>query len=271
MPELPEVETSRRGIMPHLKAKRVKQVIVRQARLRWPVPAAFARDLPGQSIDQIKRRGKYIILYCSEGAALIHLGMSGALRVVDNRSELRKHDHIDIILSDKKILRYNDPRRFGALLWTTDDPLQHSLLAKLGPEPLSQAFNVDYLFNKAQASRQAIKVLIMNSHVVVGVGNIYASEALFFAGIKPHAVAASISRARLQRLVDAIKQVLQQAIKQGGTTLRDFVNPAGQPGYFKQSLQVYGRADQPCYQCGRELAQMKLAQRSTVYCSRCQR
>jgi formamidopyrimidine-DNA glycosylase len=271
LPELPEVETSCRGIAPYVTGQRIQRIQVRQWQLRWPIDRALPQALPGQTIKQVARRGKYILLSCNTGTLILHLGMSGSLRLVERDCPLRKHDHVDLCLANQKIVRFNDPRRFGAYLWTRDDPEQHPLLSALGPEPLSPAFNLAYLWEKAQHRQSAIKTFIMDSHIVVGVGNIYANEALFLAGIKPQARTGSISRIRLQRLIAAIVQVLQQAITQGGTTLRDFINPSGQPGYFKQKLLVYGRAGQPCYRCGRELAELILGQRSSVYCTQCQR
>jgi formamidopyrimidine-DNA glycosylase len=199
------------------------------------------------------------------------LGMSGSLRVVDSRSEVKKHDHVDLVLANKKILRFNDPRRFGAFLWTQSDPLQHWLLATLGPEPLSRAFTADYLAAKVSGRKQAIKLAIMDSKVVVGVGNIYASEALFYAGIRPQAMANSVGIVRLEQLVVVIQEVLRSAIRQGGTTLRNFVNPQGTPGYFKQALAVYDRAGLPCVECQKPLSHTLLGQRATYYCVHCQR
>lgn len=270
MPELPEVETTRRGILPHVCGQTVTQVIIRQPRLRYPVPARLRQELVGQSITTVSRRAKYLLLGTSSGTVIIHLGMSGSLRLVSAATPAQPHDHVDIVLHNKQCLRLRDPRRFGLVLWTRRDPLQHKLLSGLGPEPLAATFNAEYLQQRAQGRRSAIKSLIMDGHIVVGVGNIYASEALFMAGIHPRRQAGRISLARYVRLVDQIRLVLTNAIAQGGTTLKDFYHGADQPGYFKQSLQVYGRADQPCLQCGGSIRQVILAQRATYYCPHCQ-
>ncbi|MCF6322946.1 MAG: bifunctional DNA-formamidopyrimidine glycosylase/DNA-(apurinic or apyrimidinic site) lyase [Gammaproteobacteria bacterium] len=271
MPELPEVETTRAGIEPHLLRQRVVGVKVYQRKLRQPVTAGLAAGLKNKKIQAVERRGKYLLLKSESGTAIIHLGMSGSLRLVDQSIPLEKHDHVEFLLASGQSLRYRDPRRFGVVLWTTHDPLQHPLIMKLGVEPLEDEFDVDYLYKIMQQRSVAIKQLIMNGQVVVGVGNIYASEALFRAGIHPARAAKRISRARCERLVVAIKSVLAAAIKQGGTTLRDFYNGAGEPGYFKQCLQVYGRGGDACVQCGAVIRQIVQGQRSTWYCGRCQR
>jgi formamidopyrimidine-DNA glycosylase len=270
VPELPEVETTRAGIAPHVEGKRVRQVIVRDRRLRWPVSAALGRELSGQLIERVRRRGKYLLLETAAGTCIIHLGMSGSLRIVAQDSPAEKHDHVDIVLSSGKSLRLRDPRRFGCVLWTKRDPEKHKLLASLGPEPLSEDFNADYLKDKAGKRKQAIKTFIMNSKVVVGVGNIYANEALFLSGIRPTRPAGRLSKPRMGLLVDSIKQVLGRAIRAGGTTLRDFVNGDGKPGYFSQQLNVYGRGGKPCINCGTALKEIQLGQRATVYCPKCQ-
>lgn len=270
MPELPEVETSRRGIEPHILNKKVTDVIIRQKQLRWPIPARLKSQLKGQLIRQVERRGKYILLRTDVGTAILHLGMSGSLRILPTGTPAEKHDHVDIVFG-KITLRLRDPRRFGALLWTSADPLQHKLLSKLGPEPLSDEFNADYLYQLSRTRKVAIKTLIMNSQVVVGVGNIYASESLFAAGISPLRRADRISLPRYQRLVIAIKDILQRAIAQGGTTLRDFTRQDGKPGYFQQILNVYGRGQQPCPHCAQAIKQITQAQRSTFYCPHCQK
>lgn len=270
MPELPEVETVRRGINKYVKGQQINAVEIHQPQLRWPIPPLIKRLLPGHSIIEIKRRGKYLLLNCGVGTIIIHLGMSGSLRIQNSEATLQKHDHVVFRLSNQTSLCFNDPRRFGCLLWEEHDPLQHRLLSKLGPEPLSKAFDVDYLFAKSRKRQVAIKQFIMNSQVVVGVGNIYACEALFNAGIHPECAAAKLSKPRYQRLVDAIKRILAQAIKQGGTTLRDFITVEGKPGYFKQQLHVYGRGGEACTNCKATLKSIRLAQRSTVYCSHCQ-
>lgn len=271
MPELPEVETTCRGIAPHITGQTVKSVVIRQSKLRWPIPAGLKKDLTGQRIEHISRRGKYLFLHATVGTVIIHLGMSGSLRIVSKQDAAKKHDHVDIILNNGCILRLHDPRRFGAVLWTRRSPLQHKLIRDLGPEPLSDDFNVDTLFQRSRKRQLAIKHFIMDSKIVVGVGNIYASEALFRAGIRPSTAAGRVSRARYQQLASTIKAVLSEAIKQGGTTLRDFTNSEGKPGYFQQKLQVYGREGQPCITCGTIIKRVQQGQRATYYCSHCQR
>ncbi len=270
MPELPEVETTRRGITLHLEGKIIKTVIVREKRLRWQIPDILAVILPNQQIQQIHRRGKYLLFECSAGHVLIHLGMSGSLQVLPSNTPPKKHAHLDIVFTHGQCLRYHDPRRFGCVLWTSDPILDHPLLINLGPEPLSAAFTGKHLHHKAQGRRVAVKNYIMNSHIVVGVGNIYANEALFLAGIHPACAAGSISLVRYQRLADMIKQVLSAAIEMGGTTLRDFTDSVGKPGYFKQALRVYGRAGNACVQCGNSVLGQKIGQRATYYCPVCQ-
>ena len=270
MPELPEVETSLRGVTPWLAGQQVVGVEVRERRLRWPVPAAIDRELPGRFIRSLRRRAKYLLFQTDAGTLMLHLGMSGSLRIVDAGTPAGKHDHVDIAVASGKMLRFRDPRRFGSLLWTAD-PGRHPLLARLGPEPLSDDFDGDHLWRAARGRRAPIKSLIMNGRVVVGVGNIYASEALFMAGIHPARRADRISRARMQRLAAAIRAVLAQAIRAGGTTLRDFANGDGEPGYFSLELKVYGRDGEPCPSCDAPIAAAVLGQRSTWYCKRCQR
>jgi formamidopyrimidine-DNA glycosylase len=271
MPELPEVETSRRGIDPHVCGRTVSETLVRQGNLRWPVPEQITSGLAGQTILSTGRRGKYLLLNTAAGCLIIHLGMSGSVRIVDSSQPAGKHDHVDIVFSGGMILRYHDPRRFGCILWSPHPVAQHPLLCDLGPEPLSDEFAVDYLFKRSRGRKTPIKSFIMDSHVVVGVGNIYANEALFMAGIKPQAEAGSVSRARLQRLVASIKEVIAHAITVGGTTLRDFVGGDGKPGYFQQSLRVYGRGGEICKSCSSTLLEIRQTQRSSVYCPRCQR
>ncbi len=271
MPELPEVETTRRGISPHVCGKRVERLIVRQRQLRWPVPAALSRRLPGRRIDDMRRRGKYLLLALDRGTLIIHLGMSGSLRILRRQEGPGPHDHIDLLLDDNSRLRFTDPRRFGAWLWTESAALAHPLLAQLGPEPLDPDFSADYLHTLSQQRRTAVKNFIMNSRVVVGVGNIYANEALFRAGIHPARAAGRISWTRYEGLVSAIKTVLNEAIEQGGTTLRDFVDGEGRPGYFSQSLQVYNRGGQDCSRCGASIRDTRIGQRSSYFCPRCQR
>ncbi|UTM57493.1 bifunctional DNA-formamidopyrimidine glycosylase/DNA-(apurinic or apyrimidinic site) lyase [Photobacterium sp. CCB-ST2H9] len=268
MPELPEVEVSRMGITPHVVGQTVTQVTVRNPSLRWPVPAEL-QLLQGQTIRGVSRRAKYLLLETDAGFAIIHLGMSGSLRILPEDVPPAKHDHVDVKLASGEVLRYNDPRRFGAWLWQERDS-EHPVLSKLGPEPLSEEFNTPYLIGKAQGKRTVIKQFIMDNQVVVGVGNIYANESLFSAGIHPQAPAGSLSPERLSLLVDEIKSVLNKAITQGGTTLKDFRQSDGKPGYFAQELQVYGKAGQPCPRCGQRLNEAKIGQRATVFCSGCQ-
>lgn len=270
MPELPEVETTRRGIEPHIEGQQVVRLVVRQPKLRWPVPDNLAELMQGQVIQHVERRGKYLLLRISSGAVMIHLGMSGSLYLVPADQPAAYHDHVDIVLASGLALRLTDPRRFGSVLWQPEGE-SHPLLSKLGPEPLSEGFNVEYLWQCCQGRKGAIKQLIMDSHIVVGVGNIYANEALFGAGIHPKRAAGRISKQRLSRFVEEIKQVLAKAIEQGGTTLKDFVGGDGKPGYFKQELQVYGRGGEKCVNCNAELKEIRLGQRSTVYCPECQR
>jgi formamidopyrimidine-DNA glycosylase len=270
VPELPEVETSRRGIAPWVEQQEVCGVVVRDRRLRWPVPLDIDNRLPGQQIRSVARRAKYLLFDTAAGTALLHLGMSGSLRIIDQDEPAGKHDHVDIRFRSGKALRFRDPRRFGLLLWT-EDPFRHALLRDLGPEPLSEAFDGDHLWRAARGRRVSVKPFIMNSSVVVGVGNIYASEALFRAGIHPKRRAGRISRARMHGLAEAIRSVLQRAIEAGGTTLRDFHGGDGEPGYFRQQLDVYDRAGLPCRNCDAPIRSVVLGQRSTYYCLRCQR
>ncbi|MCC5835796.1 MAG: bifunctional DNA-formamidopyrimidine glycosylase/DNA-(apurinic or apyrimidinic site) lyase [Opitutales bacterium] len=270
MPELPEVETTCRGVRPHLVGRIVAGLTVREARLRWPVPAAL-KCLEGHRIEAVERRAKYLLIRSQLGTAIVHLGMSGNLRVSEPTLELRKHDHVLLDLDSGLQLRYHDPRRFGAWLWTETDPYEHSLLKSLGPEPFGEDFNVDCLQQACKGRQRSIKETIMDAKVVVGVGNIYACEALFMAGIHPGRAAGKVSRPRLKRLVDAIREVLASSIEQGGTTLRDFLREDGSPGYFRQQLRVYGRSGEVCRRCESPVKQITLGQRSTFYCERCQR
>ena len=270
MPELPEVETTRRGLSPHLIGRRVLELVVRQPRLRWPVPPELAAGLRGQRIDGIERRAKYLLVHAGSGSALLHLGMSGSLRVVPAATPVAVHDHVDWRLDSGRVLRYTDPRRFGCQLWQPCGEV-HPLLAGLGPEPLSDAFDGDLLWTRSRGRRAAVKLLLMDQAIVVGVGNIYASEALFAAGIHPRRAAGSVSRARYARLADEAKRILAHAIRRGGTTLRDFISPDGLPGYFEQELFVYGRAGKPCRVCATPIRASVLGQRSTFHCPRCQR
>lgn len=272
MPELPEVETTRRGISGHVIGLTISSIRVNNPNLRWPVPVVEMQSaLPGQKILSVKRRAKYLLLDCGTGCIIIHLGMSGSLRIVDQSVTLEKHDHVEILFENGKSLRLRDPRRFGSVLWTENAVHEHRLLARLGPEPLAEDFNGDYLFKKTRNRRCSIKNLIMNAQCVVGVGNIYASEALFHAGIRPGKAAAVLSRKSCQRLATEVKQVLSNAIAAGGTTLRDFTNSEGQAGYFSQSLFVYGREGEPCLQCGAAIKRKLIGQRSSFYCPNCQK
>ncbi len=271
MPELPEVETTRRGIAPHLEHAIPTQIRVRQPQLRWPVEIASFEHWCGAPITRVQRRGKYLILTNTNGHVLIHLGMSGSLRILLANTQPHKHDHIDLVLHNGKILRYTDPRRFGAwLFWDEPDPLTHPLLAKLGPEPLSDTFNSAYLYARTQKSRRAIKTLIMDSRTIVGAGNIYANEALFQAGIHPSQPAHTLNTQQIKTLTTAIKTILAQAVELGGTTLQDFTQPDGKPGYFAQTLQVYGKTGKPCPTCGHTIEQITLGQRSSYFCPICQ-
>jgi len=271
MPELPEVETSRRGIEPHILGKTITNIEIRQHKLRWPIPKNLSSLATGQKIRAVCRRAKYIYLKLDNGNIIIHLGMSGSLRICNKDSVAEKHDHIDICTSNNKVLRLRDPRKFGCVLWSAGDINQHKLIKSLGPEPLDDAFTADYLHTKASKRSCSIKSFIMNSHMVVGVGNIYASESLFKAGINPKRKSGNISLLRLANLVDAIKTTLLESIEQGGTTLKDFTGEDGQPGYFAQKLLVYGRAGEDCSVCGKPIKQFTQQQRTTFYCSKCQR
>ncbi|MDX2345791.1 MAG: bifunctional DNA-formamidopyrimidine glycosylase/DNA-(apurinic or apyrimidinic site) lyase [Legionella sp.] len=270
MPELPEVETSRRGISPHLLNKQVTSVLLRHHQLRWPIPSNLAEFIEGKTLLSIDRRAKYLLFNFANGTLLIHLGMSGSLRICPINTPAQKHDHADIIFSEC-ILRYTDPRRFGAILWLGLTPETSSLLNHLGPEPLSEEFNAEYLYKLSATRKVAVKQFIMDQHVVTGVGNIYATEALFEAGIHPKRSAGNISQKRYSLLVDIIKQILQKAIQQGGTTLKDFVGSDGKPGYFQQTLQVYGKAGENCPACKTPLKAIKLSARNSVFCPNCQR
>lgn len=271
MPELPEVETTRAGIAPQITGRRVSKVIVRDRRLRWPVPPALARELPGQRVHEVTRRAKYLLLKADTGSVILHLGMSGSVRILTRGLAPLPHDHIDIRFGRAAILRFNDPRRFGCVLWTRRDPFSHPLLADLGPEPLSADFAGEKLYESSRGRKVAIKNFIMNAQVVVGVGNIYASEALYLAGIHPRRPAGRISLARYNELAAQVQRVLRAAIRAGGTTLRDFTDSDGLPGYFSQSLKVYGRTGLPCKRCGEAIRQEVIGQRSTFFCPHCQR
>ena len=269
MPELPEVETTKRGIMPHVHKQIVQNVVVRKSSLRWPVTRGLKQKLTQQKVQDLERRAKYLLFRTDAGHLIIHLGMSGSLRLVNHQTEPRKHDHIDIEFQ-KRILRFHDPRRFGAVLWTTKDPLQHKLLIKLGPEPLGDEFDGEHLHRHAKNKKVTIKSFIMNSHIVVGVGNIYASEALFLSGIHPQRAAGRISLARYNVLAENIKLVLSKAIELGGTTLRDFVREDGSPGYFSNQLNVYNQTGKPCPVCKTLIKVRTIGQRSSFFCVKCQ-
>lgn len=270
MPELPEVETTLLGIKPHILYQTIKSCVIRQPQLRWPIPTDKLVRLNGYRIDSIERRGKYLILTIHDGAILIHLGMSGCLQIVSEDQAINKHDHVDIQFTNHVILRYTDPRRFGAILWAANDPYQHPLIAKLGLEPFAPQFTGEYLHKQAVMRKCPVKSLIMDNKTVVGVGNIYATEALFGAKIHPTTPANKLSLQHMNVLVEQIKAILQRAITQGGTTLKDFLNSDGKPGYFIQQLQVYGRAGLPCLHCRTPIRSMRIGQRTTCFCINCQ-
>ena len=271
MPELPEVETTLRGLSPHLTGQCIKQVIIRNPQLRWPVPENLPQILRKQTIYKLHRRAKYLLLECDSGTLILHLGMSGSLRVLPASTPAEKHDHFDLILANGKLMRLRDPRRFGAVLWHEGNISLHPLLAKLGPEPLLENFDAQYLYCATRKRSAAIKLVIMDSHVVVGVGNIYASESLFHAGIRPQLAAGKLSLPRCAKLVQTIRDTLTASIAQGGSTLRDFTDSNGKPGYFQQSYMVYGRTGEPCRVCRTSIRQIVQGQRSTFYCPVCQK
>jgi formamidopyrimidine-DNA glycosylase len=271
LPELPEVETTRRGLAPHVRRRRIAALNVYDRRLRWPVARGLARKVAGQRIERVGRRAKYLLLGLESGTLLLHLGMSGNLRAVPADTPRLKHDHFDLLLDSGLAVRFNDPRRFGSLVYTEGEPGKHPLLARLGPEPFTAAFNAQYLFRITRRRRVAIKQLLMNSNLVVGVGNIYASEALFRARLRPQRQARTLSRADAARLVRGIRAVLRQAIRAGGTTLRDYLGADGAPGYFRQRLYVYERRGKPCRRCGTPVRGFVQGQRSTYYCRSCQK
>ncbi len=270
MPELPEVETSRRGISPHIIGSKVLDLIIRQPQLRWKIPTDLLIHLKDKQLLSIDRRAKYLLLNFESGTLLIHLGMSGSLRICPLQSPIEKHDHVDIVFNSC-LLRYTDPRRFGAILWLGLSPQDCKLLSILGPEPLSEAFTGKHLFELAEKRKLPVKQFIMDQKVVTGVGNIYATEALFAAGISPIRSAGNISLKRYQRLTLAIRVILEQAIQQGGTTLKDFVGGDGKPGYFQQTLHIYGKTGGNCPKCQTALKSLKLASRNSVYCPKCQK
>jgi formamidopyrimidine-DNA glycosylase len=271
VPELPEVETTRRGIEPHVVGRRIARLLVHDRRLRWPVDLKLVAAVAGSSIRRAGRRAKYLLLETEAGTLILHLGMSGSLRVLPVATPRVAHDHVDIELDSGQTLRFNDPRRFGSLLFTTEDPAHHPLLKGLAPEPLEDGFGGEYLWKITRRRAVAIKQLVMNSRLVVGVGNIYASEALFRARVRPRRQARSLSRAECTKLARAIKSTLAMAVKVGGTTLRDYVGADGSPGYFRQKLYVYERAGKPCRVCRKPIKQFTQGGRSTYWCANCQK
>lgn len=275
MPELPEVETTRRGLAPHVEGRTITDVTLRRPDLRWPIPPEIHALLPGQRIAAVRRRAKYLLLDTQAGSALLHLGMSGSLRVLPASTPVKAHDHVDLLLEGgardgRRVLRFTDPRRFGCLLWQPPGET-HELLRELGPEPLSDLFHGDALFELSRGRKAPVKTFLMDQKIVVGVGNIYAAEALFEAGISPLRAAGKVSRGRYALLAAAVKRILAYAIERGGTTLRDFIRPDGEPGYFELELSAYGRGGEPCPRCGRPLKQALIGQRATVWCGHCQK
>ncbi|HMB57115.1 MAG TPA: bifunctional DNA-formamidopyrimidine glycosylase/DNA-(apurinic or apyrimidinic site) lyase [Arenimonas sp.] len=270
MPELPEVETTRRGLMPHLTQRRITAVTLRRPDLRWPIPAEVRELLPGEKILAVRRRAKYLLLDTHAGSALLHLGMSGVLRILPADSAIGAHDHVDIALDSGRVLRFTDPRRFGCLLWQATGET-HDLLRDLGPEPLSDDFDGEYLFALSRGRKAPVKTFVIDQGIVVGVGNIYVAESLFRAGIAPTRAAGTISRERYAKLAAAVKDILTHAIERGGTTLRDFLNADGAPGYFEQELFVYGREGEPCKVCGRRIRDTRIGGRASAWCGRCQK
>lgn len=270
MPELPEVETTKKGIQPHLEGQTIKKVTIRNPKLRVPVPMELDDLCAGKKIKTVTRRAKYLLLHLTQGYVLIHLGMSGHLRIMPKDTPPEKHDHVDMLLGNNLVLRYCDPRRFGLFFYIDENPYQHPLLAHLGPEPLSEAFNSSYLSQRAKNKNLPIKSLIMNNDVVVGVGNIYATESLFLSGIHPLTAAKNVSTESLHTLTNTIKQVLQAAIEAGGTTLKDFYSFEGKPGYFSIALKVYGRKKDHCFQCNSVIDTVVIGGRHSAFCPQCQ-
>ena len=271
MPELPEVETTRRGVEPHVVGRRIRDVVVRNPNLRWPVPQDLSRRLRGEEVRSVRRRGKYLLFDVADGHLLVHLGMSGRLTIVPEALPPRKHDHVDVRFEGAKMLRLTDPRRFGAMLWLPGVAEDHALLKDLGLEPLDSTFTGKALHERARGRKVAVKLFLMNSHVVTGVGNIYASEALFRAGVHPLRPAGKISRERWTRIAAAVRATLKRAVAKGGTTLRNFASVDGAPGYFLAECAVYGRDGKPCPKCGTAIKAIRQGQRSTFYCPKCQR
>jgi len=271
MPELPEVETTLRGLEPHLLGQRIAGAVIRQPHLRWEIPKQLPVILAGQTIHALYRRAKYLLVECDSGTLILHLGMSGSLRILPADTPPQAHEHFDLILENGMLMRLRDPRRFGAVLWHAGDPMQHPLLEHLGVEPLQGEFSAEYFYRATRTRNAAIKLVIMDHHLVVGVGNIYANEALFRAGIRPQLAASKLSKPRAARLVQTIREALQQAIELGGSSLRDFVGSDGKAGYFQQHYGVYGRAGEACHACGTAIKQIKQGQRSSFYCTTCQK
>jgi formamidopyrimidine-DNA glycosylase len=271
MPELPEVETTRRGLAPHVEGRRITGVVLRRPDLRWPIPDEIRDQLPGRRIEAVRRRAKYLLMDTDAGdSALLHLGMSGMLRVLPADTPVGTHDHVDLALDSGRVLRFTDPRRFGSLLWQPAGT-EHELLRGLGPEPLADTFDGDWLFARSRGRSAPVKTFLMDQKIVVGVGNIYAAESLFRAGISPLRAAGKVSRERYAALAGAVRDILAYAITRGGTTLRDFLSPDGAPGYFEQELSVYGRGGEACPNCGGPLREASIGQRASVWCPRCQR
>lgn len=271
MPELPEVETTRRGLAPLLVGKRIKTAVVRHHGLRRPVPRNLPQLLAGATLLKLSRRGKYLLFDCGTGTLILHLGMSGRLWVTSKATPAEKHDHFDLVLDNGTVVRLRDPRRFGLVLWHTGDPLDHPLLAAIGPEPLSAQFDGALLHRATRKRSAAIKLVLMDSHVVAGVGNIYANEALYRAGIRPTTPAQRLTRARCNALAEKVRETLKDAIVAGGSSLRDYVGSDGLAGNFQSQFLVYGRAGQPCQRCGAKIREIRQGQRATFYCPRCQR
>jgi formamidopyrimidine-DNA glycosylase len=270
MPELPEVETTLRGLKPHLEGQIIQGMVIRHTKLRWPIPLHLKTTVRQRQVHQLSRRGKYLLLHVDNGTIIMHLGMSGSLRLLTQMTPAQSHDHMDILLANNQVLRYTDPRRFGTILWTAENPQEHRLLNTLGVEPLSKDFTAQYLQQKTIGRSTPIKSWIMNSKMVTGIGNIYATEALFLASIHPITPSRTLTDRQYHQLVLSIKKILRLAIKKGGTTLKDFVDSTGKPGYFAQQLKVYGRSGLPCVQCNTVLHAFMLQQRTTVVCSVCQ-
>ena len=271
MPELPEVETTRLGLLPHILGRRIEKVLVRERRLRWPIPPDIEQQLAGCTVQDARRLGKYLLLDCDKGSLLLHLGMSGRLRMVPASQMYGKHDHVDIVLDNEMTMRFTDPRRFGAFLWAGDDPLAHPLLTGLGLEPLDESLSGAWLYGSTRGAKVAIKLWLMDSKRITGIGNIYANEALFRAGIHPLRPAGRIALLRFGRLAAAIQDTLRSAIEAGGSTLRDFVDANGKPGYFQQQYCVYSRAGLPCLVCGTHIKLVRQSGRATYFCPACQR